>query len=74
MTKHPLKAYREASKMTLSQLAEKFGVQRAAICKWEHRGIPAGRLPEVERVTGIPIQELRPDLWVPTMPEQELAR
>lgn len=73
MKVHPLKAYREASKMTLSQLAEKFGVQRAAVCKWERRGVPPSRLPEVERVTGIPIQELRPDLWQINNNKEQIA-
>ncbi len=47
----------------LSKIAREVGVQRAAVCKWQTRGIPAERVLDVERATGIPRHELRPDLY-----------
>jgi len=58
-----LTTYRKAEKLTQAQLAAKFGVRPPAICKWEQRRIPAERVLEVERITGVPRQELRPDLY-----------
>jgi DNA-binding transcriptional regulator YdaS (Cro superfamily) len=47
----------------LSRIAREIGVQRAAVCKWQTRGIPAERVLDVERATGIPRHALRPDLY-----------
>lgn len=44
-----------------SQLARLLGIAVQSIQQW-HR-IPAERVLEVERVTGIPRHELRPDLY-----------
>jgi DNA-binding transcriptional regulator YdaS (Cro superfamily) len=33
------------------------------VYQWQTTGIPPARLPAVERITGIPMRELRPDLW-----------
>jgi DNA-binding transcriptional regulator YdaS (Cro superfamily) len=44
-------------------MAARFGVQRAAVWKWENRRIPAERVVTVEHVTGIPREVLRPDLY-----------
>lgn len=49
----------------LSRIAREVGVQRAAVCKWQKRGIPAERVLDVERATGIPRHDLRPDLYPP---------
>lgn len=45
----------------MTQLAELIGITRQGI--WQWRRIPAERVVEVERATGIPRQELRPDLY-----------
>jgi DNA-binding transcriptional regulator YdaS (Cro superfamily) len=45
-----------------AEVAKGLGVTRAAVTKW--RRVPADRLIEVERITGIPREELRPDLFV----------
>jgi DNA-binding transcriptional regulator YdaS (Cro superfamily) len=42
-------------------LARKLGISMAAVWKWTR--IPADRIVEVERVTGIPREKLRPDLY-----------
>lgn len=44
-------------------LAKLIGVNRWAVHQWKRSGIPANRLPAVARITGIPMSELRPDLW-----------
>lgn len=63
MNAHPLTSYRKQSDMTLDQLAQKLGVQRSAVCKWERRRVPAERVIEIERVTGLHRSQLRPDLY-----------
>lgn len=45
-------------------LANMLGVDHTAVVKWRKRNkIPAARVPDVARITGIPRHELRPDLW-----------
>lgn len=44
-----------------SILARKLGVKVQSIQQWDR--IPAERVLEVERVTGVPREELRPDLY-----------
>lgn len=44
-------------------LAKRLSVHVNTIRYWESRGIPPARVPDIERVTGIPRHELRPDLW-----------
>lgn len=45
----------------MAQLADKLGIARQAIYQWKR--IPADRVVAVERATGIPRHELRPDLF-----------
>jgi DNA-binding transcriptional regulator YdaS (Cro superfamily) len=47
----------------LAQVAHGLGVTRAAVVKW--RDVPAERVVEIERITGIPREQLRPDLYAP---------
>lgn len=64
-TQHPIKAFRERQFPSMSQeaLAQKIGVDRVTVARWE-----AGRKPDREllgkivKITGIPASELRPDL------------
>lgn len=49
-----------------SALAAALGVRQSHIWHWLHKsqhGVPAERVADVERVTGIARQELRPDLF-----------
>tara|TARA_R110000868_G_scaffold406061_2_gene686175 strand:+ start:2598 stop:2810 length:213 start_codon:yes stop_codon:yes gene_type:complete len=46
-----------------SRLARELGISPARISEWTR--IPAERLPDVERITGIPRHELRPDICPP---------
>lgn len=44
-----------------TKLAEGLGVTRSAVSQWQR--IPAERVLDVERITGVPRHELRPDLY-----------
>ena len=44
-------------------LARSLGVKRASVQQWKASGIPAARVPAVSRITGIPMHQLRPDLF-----------
>jgi DNA-binding transcriptional regulator YdaS (Cro superfamily) len=45
----------------MAEIARGLGLSRAAITKWPR--VPAERVVAVEKITGIPRQLLRPDLW-----------
>lgn len=45
----------------ISKLAAGLGISRIAIYKWTK--VPAKWLIEIERITGIPRQDLRPELY-----------
>lgn len=53
----------EAVGGTIARLAKMIGVTRSAVHQWPR--IPAERVLEVERVTGVPRHELRPDIYPP---------
>ncbi len=65
MSNHPIASYRSAQGLSLSQFAERIGVSRSYACQWETgaRRVPAERAVEIERITGIPREQLRPDLF-----------
>ena len=44
----------------MARVALELGVTRAAVSTWQR--IPADRLADVSRITGIPAADLRPDL------------
>jgi DNA-binding transcriptional regulator YdaS (Cro superfamily) len=44
-----------------ASLAGELGISRQAIYQW--RRIPAERIVEIEKLTGVPRHELRPDLY-----------
>ncbi|WP_245509834.1 YdaS family helix-turn-helix protein [Rhizobium ruizarguesonis] len=48
-------------RMPLARLAREIGITRGAVAQWEK--VPAERLGDVSRVTGIPFERLRPDLF-----------
>ncbi len=43
-------------------LAKEVGVNKATVSRWNGTSIPASRVKDVERATGIPARKLRPDL------------
>ncbi len=48
-------------RMSLARLAREIGITRGAVAQWEK--VPAERIGDVARVTGIPMERLRPDLF-----------
>ena len=51
---------------SVSGLAEKLGISTQAV--WQWKDIPLGRIADVHRVTGIPHEELRPDVFTSRAP------
>lgn len=49
----------------LKAVAAKCGVSRQAIDKWFVSGVPPKRVIFVERISGVPRHELRPDIYPP---------
>ena len=47
---------------TAARIAEQLGVAHSTVMRWSTRRVPASRLGELSRVTGIPAGKLRPDL------------
>ncbi len=62
---NPLKAFRARSNLTQEALASMLGVQKAAVCKWERKQVPAERVLHLEQITGISRHHLRPDVFGP---------
>lgn len=48
-------------RMPLARLAREIGITRGAVAQWEK--VPAERIGDVSRVTGIAFEVLRPDLF-----------
>lgn len=45
-----------------SLICERLGVSQQALTNWKRRGIPAERCPDIEALTGIKCEDLRPDV------------
>jgi DNA-binding transcriptional regulator YdaS (Cro superfamily) len=50
-----------AAKGSIASLARALGITRSAICQWDR--IPAERVIDIEKASGVPRAELRPDLF-----------
>ena len=48
---------------TASELADQLGIRPQALSQWDQ--VPPLRVLEVERISGIPRHELRPDIYPP---------
>ena len=59
----PLTQYRNANGVSIESLAETLGVERTTVWRWERGRVPVDRLPDVEKATGIPRRDLRPDIF-----------
>jgi DNA-binding transcriptional regulator YdaS (Cro superfamily) len=46
-------------------LARALGVTREGVRQWHLARVPAEQCPRIERLTGVPRAELRPDLYGP---------
>ena len=49
--------------LNLSRLAAALGVNKSTASRWSRNKVPADRVNDVARVTGIPREALRPDLY-----------
>jgi transcriptional regulator with XRE-family HTH domain len=60
-----IQQYRETHGLTQNRLAEILGKTKATVSRWEsgNRNIRPSDVIEIERATGIPRHELRPDLY-----------
>jgi DNA-binding transcriptional regulator YdaS (Cro superfamily) len=65
----PLKRYRLAQNASLGDLGSVFGIDKSTVMRWENGRVPAERVLEVERITGVSRHDLRPDLY----PREERA-
>lgn len=61
----PIGEYRRAHGLTLEALGQRLAVDKTTVMRWEARRVPADRVLDVERVTGIRRERLRPDLYAP---------
>ena len=67
-----ISAWREANNVSVKEFAERAGVQDSAVCKWERGRVSAIKALTVHQITGIPLHELRPDIYPkpqPNLPE-----
>lgn len=65
MIKPPFQKLLEEKGIKQSALARQLGVNKSTVALWVLRRIPAERVIEIERETGIPRFELRPDIYPP---------
>lgn len=68
MTKQNLRTSLKNQGFNLGKLAVAVGVDKATVTRWFQRRIPAERVLEVERITGLQRELLRPDIYPPTDP------
>jgi transcriptional regulator with XRE-family HTH domain len=59
----PLTSYRKSMGISLQAMAGRLNVNKSTVLRWEKGKVPAERVPELERVTGIPRKQLRGDLY-----------
>lgn len=55
--------------MKPAELAERLGVHKSSVARWNERRVPAERLREVSAASGIPPEAIRPELFI-RQPEQ----
>ena len=63
MDKKSLRFLVEAKGLRFADLARGLRVDKSTITKWSNGRIPAERVLEVERLTGISRADLRPDIY-----------
>lgn len=63
--KQPFARFRKQAGLTLEVAAEKFGVDRTTIIRWEKGEpmIPLKRLEDARSILGASVKDLRPDLF-----------
>ena len=63
MKNNPLKTLLDDKGIRLADLARAADVEKSTVTRWASGRIPAERVLEVERITGISRTKLRPDLY-----------
>jgi DNA-binding transcriptional regulator YdaS (Cro superfamily) len=63
MTKPNFRSLLAKRGMRMSDLASCMGVNRSSVTRWAQKGVPAARVIDVEKATGIKRKLLRPDLY-----------
>lgn len=48
-----------------TRIGRELGITHSAVQQWLHKGVPAERVLDVERITGISRHDLRPDVFGP---------
>lgn len=66
-----LRAYLKSVRGRASDLAKKLKMHPSALSQWTQ--VPAERVRDVERLTGIPRHDLRPDLFGPAPKRRRAA-
>lgn len=70
----PLKLVLARAGFRLRDLAKALNVDPATVTRWAQKRVPAERVLDVERVTGLSRSQIRPDLYMPSLSEAEVAR
>ena len=63
----PFQEYLNQERGRLTRVAEALQISSAAISQWDR--VPIERVADVSRITGIPREDLRPDIFAP-VPDQ----
>jgi len=58
-----LSQYRDAHQLTVAAAAKRLGVAKSTWWKWENNRVPAERVVEVSRATGVPCSAIRPEMY-----------
>lgn len=62
MKQRPKELTRLFKRLRPSELARGLGISSAAVYAW--REIPLDRIADVERISGVPREQLRPDIFI----------
>jgi predicted transcriptional regulator len=63
MMKKDIRTLFAESGLTQTQIAKACGITQAGVSRWTERRIPAERVAQVSELTGIPPDQLRPDIF-----------
>lgn len=63
--KSPLRRFLKADDVRVTAVARDLGIHRTTLWRWAEDGVPLTKVIAVEKLTGIPRAELRPDFFAP---------
>lgn len=58
-----LTLFRKENRISLEALGDMLGVDKSTVLRWEQRRVPAERVLDIERLTGVSRYELRADIF-----------